>query len=196
MKNNILRIAFVLLLSLVFGGLMAQNVPINLNAGWNWISYSKASVMSLEKALGGLNPAEGDVIKGMEGASVYQNGSWQGSILTLIPGQGYMYYCADGTTKSFVFGGTEADASAIPEAALDGEFTVVDGQPAAIPMGRYAVSRGVRVPAIMTIFLTAANLIICMTRQARPTGAAIPLATVVTIRSSGARLHSLNGPTC
>ena len=124
MKSKTLRALWTIVLSMVFAGMAAQNVPINLDAGWNWISYPRSEAMSLEEALGGLTPSQGDMIKGMSGTSVYQNGSWQGSLEILVPGKGYMYYCADGTSKSFVFGGPDADPSAIPEAALDGEFTV------------------------------------------------------------------------
>ena len=124
MKNTTLRITCVLFLSLVCAGLTAQNIPVNLNSGWNWISYPRSEVMSLAAAMSGFTPSPGDVIKGMGGSSMYQNGHWQGSLNVLVPGEGYMYYSIGGTTKSFVFGGSSADASAIPDAALDGEFTV------------------------------------------------------------------------
>ena len=124
MKNTTLRFACVLFLSLVGAGLTAQNVPVNLNSGWNWISYPRSEAMSLEAAMSGFTPSPGDMIKGMSGSSVYQNGSWQGSLDELVPGQGYMYYSTNGTMKSFVFGGPDANPSAIPSEALDGEFTV------------------------------------------------------------------------
>lgn len=114
----------MLLLSLVFTGLTAQNVPISLNNGWNWISYPYSTVMPLQEAMSGFTPSEGDVIKGMAGSAMYQNGAWQGNLGELTPGQGYMYLSSDGTSKSFVFGGPDADPSALPDEALDGEFTV------------------------------------------------------------------------
>lgn len=72
----------------------------------------------------GFTPAAGDVIKGMNGYCSYQNGQWQGSLTELVPGVGYMYYSVSGQTKSFVFGGSEVDPSVLPDAALEGEFTV------------------------------------------------------------------------
>ncbi len=124
MGKNSLRFIGIFLLSIVFAGLTAQNVPINLNSGWNWISYPRSKAMSLEAAMEGFTPAAGDVIKGMNGYCSYQNGQWQGSLTELVPGVGYMYYSVSGQTKSFVFGGSEADSSMLPEAAIDGEFTV------------------------------------------------------------------------
>ena len=124
MKRNSLRFIWTILLSIVFAGLTAQNVPVTLNSGWNWISYPRSQAMSLAAAMEGFTPAAGDVIKGMNGSSMYQNGQWQGSLTQLVPGEGYMYYSMSGQTKSFVFGGSEVDSSVLPEAALDGEFTV------------------------------------------------------------------------
>ena len=124
MKKNSLRFIWTILLSIVFAGLTAQNIPINLNSGWNWISYPRSEAMSLEAAMEGFTPASGDMIKGMSSSCTYQNGQWQGGLTDLVPGEGYMYYSASGQTKSFVFGGSEVDSSMLPEAALDGEFTV------------------------------------------------------------------------
>ena len=124
MKNNALHLFGTLALLLVGAVVKAQNVPINLSSGWNWISYPRSEVMSLEAAMQGFQPAEGDKIKSMSGSSVYQNGSWQGNLDELVPGEGYMYYSSTGQSKSFVFGGPAADPSVLPEAALEGEFTV------------------------------------------------------------------------
>ena len=124
MKKNNLRLVWTFVLSIVFAGLTAQNVPVNLNSGWNWISYPRSQAMSLEAAMEGFTPTAGDMIKGMSSSCTYQNGQWQGSLTELVPGEGYMYYSASGQTKSFVFGGYETDSSMLPEAALDGEFTV------------------------------------------------------------------------
>ncbi len=114
----------VLLLSAMTLG-QAQNVPITLNQGWNWISYPYSEPMSISEALSGFTPSNGDMIKSMNnGSSNYLNGRWIGQLYTLIPGQGYHYYSADGTVKSFIFGGVANDPSALPEEALEGEFTV------------------------------------------------------------------------
>ena len=124
MKTKYLRLIWTIVLSVALKGVMAQGVPITLNQGWNWISYPYTQPMSIEEAMGSFTPAEGDQLKSQQGYSTYLNGSWQGSLHVLEPGKGYMYMMVNGGVKSFVFGGDSYDPSAIPEAALEGEFTV------------------------------------------------------------------------
>ena len=123
--RNPLRIIALATLILVAMTVGQAQVPITLNNGWNWISYPYSEPMTIEEALSGFTPANGDIINSQtEGSATYLNGRWRGSLTTLVPGKGYMYNSADGTTRSFVFGGAANDPSALPEAALDGEFTV------------------------------------------------------------------------
>ena len=126
MKKHLLKFAAmaVLFMAAMTVG-QAQNVPITLNQGWNWISYPRSEPMTIQEALSGFTPANGDIINSQtEGSATYLNGRWRGSLTTLVPGKGYMYNSADGTTRSFVFGGDADDPSALPEEALEGEFTV------------------------------------------------------------------------
>ncbi|MBQ6728596.1 MAG: hypothetical protein IJQ83_00515 [Bacteroidales bacterium] len=119
---RIIALATLILAAMTVG--QAQ-VPITLNNGWNWISYPYSEPMTIEEALSGFTPANGDIINSQtEGSATYLNGRWRGSLTTLVPGKGYMYNSADGTTRSFVFGGAANDPSALPEEALSGEFTV------------------------------------------------------------------------
>ena len=115
-------IAVLLLSAMTLG--QAQNVPITLNQGWNWISYPCSEPMNISEALSGFTPMQGDMIKSQNSTATYLNGSWRGALNTLVPGKGYLYYSADGTVRSFVFGGAAYDPSALPEEALEGEFTV------------------------------------------------------------------------
>ena len=125
MKTKLLHIAMlaVLVMAAMTTG-QAQDVPITLEQGWNWISYPRSEPMTIEAALSGFTPAEGDILKSQTSMAQYQNGSWSGNLTTLIPGEGYMYQSADGTVKSFIFGGTANDPSGLPEEALSGEFKV------------------------------------------------------------------------
>ena len=126
MKAKTIRItamAVLLLAAMTLGH--AQNIPITLNQGWNWISYPYSKPMSISDAMSGFTPSTGDMIKSQnDGQATYLNGRWRGTLTTFIPGQGYHYQSVDGTTRSFVFGGTANDPSALPEEALSGEFTV------------------------------------------------------------------------
>ena len=126
MKKNLLkRAAMVALMLVAMASGFAQNIPITLNQGWNWISYPYSEPMSITEALSGFTPSNGDAIRSKsDGTCTYYNGIWVGQLKTFVPGQGYHYQSVDGTTKSFVFGGAAYDPSALPEEALDGEFTV------------------------------------------------------------------------
>ncbi|MEM9051321.1 MAG: LamG-like jellyroll fold domain-containing protein [Bacteroidota bacterium] len=80
---------------------------ISMDAGWNWIGFISIRNQSIEQALGGLNPNEGDQIKGRANFSVYVNADlgWQGTLNTLVPGESYMYESAVATSFSYPFAG-------------------------------------------------------------------------------------------
>ncbi len=77
---------------------LAQNA-ITLEHGWNWIGYQLNIGLNLENALAGFNPNHGDRIKSHQGFSqYYKNESytgWWGTLETMTPGYGYMYYNAN-----------------------------------------------------------------------------------------------------
>ena len=68
--------------------------PITLGTGWNWLGFISAEEMSCDEAMEGLTPNVGDMIKGAEGANSYSDNGWTGSLPSLEPGKGYMYYNA------------------------------------------------------------------------------------------------------
>lgn len=76
-----------------------------LTPGWNWISYLLLDTIPIEEALVHLTPNDGDIIKGQEGVSYYQASTheWVGSLRSLIPGRGYMYYNNNNTNNSFYY---------------------------------------------------------------------------------------------
>ncbi len=63
--------------------------PIDLHAGWNWISYPYFESRTLEDAIA--NASDGDFVVSQLGFAEYADGYWQGSIQTLDPGLGYLY---------------------------------------------------------------------------------------------------------
>ena len=120
---HITTMAVLLLAAMTLG--YSQNIPITLNQGWNWISYPCSEPMSIDEALAGFTPMPGDILRSQtDGSATYTNGRWRGSLTTLVPGKGYHYQSTDGTTRTFVFGGATNDPSALPNEALEGEFTV------------------------------------------------------------------------
>ena len=72
---------------------------ITLSKGWNWIGYVSSISQTLEDALQNLQAEKNDVIKGEDSFAVYDGTAWKGSLRTLTPGKGYMYYSQ--SVKSF-----------------------------------------------------------------------------------------------
>ena len=88
-----------------------SGVPVNtseevltINPGNNWIGFPCGMSMTLSEAFAGLNPVNGDVVKSQTGSSVYNDGNWVGTVGTLEPGQGYLYYSKATSVKTFTFG--------------------------------------------------------------------------------------------
>ncbi|MBQ3593797.1 MAG: hypothetical protein II981_00095, partial [Bacteroidales bacterium] len=93
---------------------------ITLEHGWNWIGYQLNIGLNLENALAGFNPNHGDRIKSHQGFSQYYNNElyegWWGTLETMTPGYGYMYYNAnenDATLKySYPADGSKSEVRA------------------------------------------------------------------------------------
>lgn len=93
------------LLAMMVAGkkLVAQEITITLEPGWNWISYPNAEAMDVASALNGFEPMEGDRIKSRYTSSKYSRGRWSGGVTHFIPGWGFMYYSNRDEFVSFVF---------------------------------------------------------------------------------------------
>ncbi|MEL7145633.1 MAG: LamG-like jellyroll fold domain-containing protein, partial [Bacteroidota bacterium] len=66
---------------------------INLVPGWNHLGYIPQYKMTLQEALVGMSPTEGDLIKTERQFAMYSDAlGWVGSLDRLEPGQGYMIY--------------------------------------------------------------------------------------------------------
>ena len=128
MRKHLLKFAAlaVVMLAALSVGRAQNNVPITLNEGWNWIIYPNSESMSISEALADFTPMAGDIIKSRNnGTTQYINGQWRGLLTTFLPGQGYHYYSTYNGTRILIFsGGATNNPSALPEAAMDGEFTV------------------------------------------------------------------------
>ena len=71
--------------------------PININSttipvvtGWNWIGYTPSFSLPLNDALGSLVLVTGDYIKNQTGYADYYGTAWFGSLVNMLPGEGYM----------------------------------------------------------------------------------------------------------
>ena len=63
--------------------------PLPLAAGLTGIAMPYMQPVALEGSVA--TPAENDAVIGLEGFSVFAGGRWQGTLRTLVPGNGYLY---------------------------------------------------------------------------------------------------------
>ena len=75
---------------------------IPIHAGYNWIGFPYAEELDINVALSGIEAEDDDYLETPEGISYYF-GEWMGDIMTLVPGQGYMYFSNSEETKTLVF---------------------------------------------------------------------------------------------
>ena len=73
--------------------------PIVLHNGWNWLGYYGSQIASVADAMAGMSPENGDILKGQTGVTYFANYEWEGSLLMMEPGAGYMLYT--GTSRQF-----------------------------------------------------------------------------------------------
>ena len=77
---------------------------ITINPGNNWIGFPCGESMSVTEAFSGLNPVDGDMIKGMNGNARYSNGNWRSQGLSILePGQGYIYQSNSNAPRTFTY---------------------------------------------------------------------------------------------
>ena len=74
--------------------------PIVINTNWKWIPYPVQEEMDIASAFAGFTPNDGDIVKSQDGFTQYYQGiGWNGSLNTMMPGQGYMYQNTSGEEK-------------------------------------------------------------------------------------------------
>ena len=78
--------------------------PITLNQGWTWMGYLPSFALDINTALNGLDATQGDKVKSQQGYSDYYPGyGWFGSLNTIEPGMGLMYYSANSDAVTFTY---------------------------------------------------------------------------------------------
>ena len=90
-------------LSLIGSRISPENQKITIVQGWNWVGYYGSQVISVTDALAGMNPQNGDIIKGQSGVAYYDNFEWNGSLKTLEPGHGYMIMSTTKAERQFSY---------------------------------------------------------------------------------------------
>ena len=84
-------------------GVRPSTVTVNILLGTNWFGYAGTQSMDIESL--SITPAEGDKIISQDGGFAIFNGtSWQGTLETLQPGHGYVYYSTANAPKTLFMG--------------------------------------------------------------------------------------------
>lgn len=68
----------------------SQNFQVK--KGWNWIGFPVNQTLSLDEAFQNAGVEPEDYIVGQDGFAQFGGESWVGTLKTLMPGSGYMYY--------------------------------------------------------------------------------------------------------
>lgn len=84
-------------------GAPVNQVSINILPGYNWFGYTGLANLTLAHALDNFTPNENDQIIGQEGTATFSNGQWSGTLSSLEPGKGYIYYSTSSNTKTIRF---------------------------------------------------------------------------------------------
>ena len=76
----------------LLGRAIAANIAIE--EGINWIGYTGAPDLTIAQALGSsIVPATGDkIISQDNGFAIFNGTEWEGTLETLVPGKGYVYF--------------------------------------------------------------------------------------------------------
>ncbi len=69
----------------------ASETPVTLREGSNWLAFPLYSTTTLDAALTGFTPSDGDRIIALDEFATYEDGQWEGTLTSLQPGQAYIY---------------------------------------------------------------------------------------------------------
>ena len=91
------------------------NTSQTIHPGYNWIGSLSNRVMSPEDAFAELSPVAGDRIKNRTSFAEYsKNGIWEGTLESIVPGQGYIYQSKATEDKTFHYPSHGAGANMAP----------------------------------------------------------------------------------
>ena len=89
--------------SLTLSGTPATSVSVTFLPGYNWFGYTGAQAADIATALGSFTPTNGDTITDKAGNTATYNNGWSGSLTTLEPGHGYVYYSKATQSSTLTF---------------------------------------------------------------------------------------------
>ncbi|MBR6179709.1 MAG: hypothetical protein IKQ77_00645 [Prevotella sp.] len=76
--------------------------PQVMHYGYNWIGTISSEVMSPAEAFADLNPEKNDMVKNRSQVALYKgDGIWEGTLQSIVPGEGYIYLSNAKVDKTF-----------------------------------------------------------------------------------------------
>ena len=94
------------------------NHAITINPGWNWIGFPSAEEVNVAYALASFVAEEDDRLKSRDAYTEFDGDEWFGTLTTLVPGQGYMYYSYSDTPKTLIYNTHEYVDLGLPSGLL------------------------------------------------------------------------------
>ena len=76
---------------------------ITIHHGYNWIGYPLSESLTISQAIPNFLPENGDMIKNKTRSATYNGSIWRGSLGTLEPGKGYIYWSNASEDKTLIF---------------------------------------------------------------------------------------------
>ena len=92
-----------------------KTTPYTMHHGYNWIGTLSSEIMSPAEAFADLKPQRNDMVKNRSQVAMYRGeGIWEGTLQSIIPGAGYIYYSRDSEDKTFHYPklGTQTSSNA------------------------------------------------------------------------------------
>ena len=104
-----------------------SQTTMTLKPGWNWISYPIDKSQTLTRSLKDFKAKDGDYFKSQTGYATYYEGyGWDGSLLSLEPGQGYMYMNNDTVEKTLTYSKSYIRKNKVNNVTTDGNHWKAD----------------------------------------------------------------------
>ena len=115
---------------LVGMALDTKNLPQIMHPGYNWIGTLASSLMSVDEAFADLEPVPGDRVKSRTAFAEFSNkGYWEGTLESIVPGQGYIYHSLATEEKSFHYPSGKTGGQQAPRRAEENsQFSILNSQ--------------------------------------------------------------------
>lgn len=98
--------------------------------GFNWIGTLSSEVMSPADAFADLRPVKGDMVKNRTTSATYNGqGIWEGTLKSIVPGEGYIYVSKSSEPRQFHYPLLSNDYAAAAPFTMDDVVVEVAGAP-------------------------------------------------------------------